>query len=519
MSVRRLYNDRHYFPDASGNNALSGGKLYIYLSGTSTKATTWNSSLGNFANSNPMTLDAAGRLQSELWVTTNATYKLLLTSDTTNDPPLSSIWTEDVISGIGDFPTSAITGEWIASASTPTYISANSFSVTGDQTAILDEGVRLKIVDAGGTKYASITNSTFGAVTTVTVLVDGGGSLSNPVSSFSYGILAAANTSIPAILQTGVINTQQATDLASAATLNLDVFPSASGNLLRITGTTNISAVTLTNGRWRYGLFTVDGGQITAGGTLVPPGAANFPWKAGDVVLFFAIQGIVYAQPINRGQSRLPTVQKFTTGSGTYTTPAGTTRIKVSMVGGGGGGGGSCAFANNNGGTGGTGGNTTWAATLLVANGATGGGGTISSAAGSGGSTSSTAGPIIIVSLSGSGGQAGSNSNTANVAYAGGIGGPSPYGGVGRGGPSGGVAGGAAQANSGSGGGGSGIGAQGVSGGGGGSGGYIEALITTPAASYAYAVGAAGAAGIAGTGGFVGGAGGDGYIVVEEFYD
>ena len=57
-----------------------------------------------------------------------------------------------------------------------------------------------------------------------------------------------------------------------------------------------------------------------------------------------------------------PTIQTFTSGSGTYTTPAGVSWIRVIMVGGGGGGGGSGGSAS--GGNGGTGGNTTFGTTL-----------------------------------------------------------------------------------------------------------------------------------------------------------
>jgi len=66
-----------------------------------------------------------------------------------------------------------------------------------------------------------------------------------------------------------------------------------------------------------------------------------------------------------------PSVQKFTSGSGTYTTPAGVKRIRVRMVGGGGGG----AGGGSTYGAGGNGGDTTFGSSLLVAGG---GGGSIS---------------------------------------------------------------------------------------------------------------------------------------------
>ena len=55
------------------------------------------------------------------------------------------------------------------------------------------------------------------------------------------------------------------------------------------------------------------------------------------------------------------------------------------------------------------------------------------------------------------------------------------------------------------------------SGSGGGAGGYIDALITSMSATYAYTVGAAGSGGTGGSG-YLGGSGGSGYIEVIEYY-
>lgn len=211
----------------------------------------------------------------------------------------------------------------------------------------------------------------------------------------------------------------------------------------------------------------------------------------------------------------VPTVQKFTTGSGTYTTPTSPRTplyIRVRMVGGGGGGSGS---GTASGGNGGSGGNTTFGTTLLVANG--GGGGQYNSSQGSGGSASLGSGPIGTAITGGKGGP-GTSTGTTAVNLTGGSGASSPFGGEGAGGmyTSSGTA---AVANTGSGGGGGGTGASaGATGPGGGAGGYVDAIITSPASSYSYAIGASGAAGSAGTSGSVGGAGGSGYIEVTEYY-
>lgn len=202
-----------------------------------------------------------------------------------------------------------------------------------------------------------------------------------------------------------------------------------------------------------------------------------------------------------------PTVQVFTSGSGTYTKPTGVLYLHVRMVGGGGGGGGSGDSVAT---TGGTGGNSTFGTTLLVANGA---------AAAAGGTASLGTGPIGLSTTGGSG--TGTTAYASSIGHAtGSPGAASPFGGAGGGGGAT-VAGSAGVANTGSGGGGGGAnssGGNGVGGAGGGAGGFVDAVITSPSASYSYSVGAGGTAGTAGTNGVAGGAGGSGIIIVEEHY-
>lgn len=209
-----------------------------------------------------------------------------------------------------------------------------------------------------------------------------------------------------------------------------------------------------------------------------------------------------------------PTVQRFTSGSGTYTTPANVRWIKVKMVGGGGGGGGSGTASN---GTGGTGGSTTFGSSLLTATGGTGG---AALTGGSGGSATVNSPAIAVASLSGTRGGSGMQTSVTTVYAIGGAGSGSPFA---SGGPAGAPieAGYTPAANSGAGGGGGSGPSSGStvnSGGGGAAGAYIEAIITAPSATYAYAVGAAGTAGTAGTSGYAGGAGAAGVIIVEEYY-
>ena len=76
---------------------LTGGKLYTYAAGTTTPLTSYTTSAGNVARTNPIILDAAGRVAEggEIWIT-SAAYKFVLRDSTD-----VLIATYDNISGIG----------------------------------------------------------------------------------------------------------------------------------------------------------------------------------------------------------------------------------------------------------------------------------------------------------------------------------------------------------------------------------------------------------------------------------
>ena len=57
---------------------LSGGLLYTYSAGTTTPSATYTTNSGSTANSNPIVLDASGRVPNEIWLTGGATYKFIL---------------------------------------------------------------------------------------------------------------------------------------------------------------------------------------------------------------------------------------------------------------------------------------------------------------------------------------------------------------------------------------------------------------------------------------------------------
>lgn len=101
-----------------------------------------------------------------------------------------------------------------------------------------------------------------------------------------------------ALIKDGRIDTTQGSDIASAATINLET---ATGNVVDVTGTTGITAVTLSQGHWRLVRFT-GALTITNGASLVLPNAADYTTSAGDYVLFVGYASSVvraYILPTN----------------------------------------------------------------------------------------------------------------------------------------------------------------------------------------------------------------------------
>ena len=96
-----------FFTDSG--TVLSGGLLYTYAAGTTLPTTTYQDSAGTIAHTNPIVMDSAGRIPSEVWLTTGAAYKFVLKTSTS-----VTLWTMDNLNGINDpssVPWSIITGE------------------------------------------------------------------------------------------------------------------------------------------------------------------------------------------------------------------------------------------------------------------------------------------------------------------------------------------------------------------------------------------------------------------------
>lgn len=290
-----------------------------------------------------------------------------------------------------------------------------------------------------------------------------------------------------------------------------------SGTILLESDVPSLQTTKITSGIFGIAFGGTGVSTTTTGNLLVGSGTAlvNFPKGASGTILSSNNNTLAWTSAAALS-SIPPTVQKFTTASGTYTTPVGVRYIRVTMVGGGGGGGGSGTGAG--GGNSGT--NTTFGTTLLSANAGTGGNGGVNGKPGGGGGTASLGTGPIGLALSGAAGNGTPNLSLSGVGGAGGSGGNSALGGGGNSTPhtTAGSAGIANTGGGGSGGAGGGTVATSSGAGGGGAGGYVSAFITAPSATYPYVVGSGGNGASAGTDGLAGGNGGSGVIVVEEYY-
>jgi hypothetical protein len=113
------------FLDNSGN-PLTGGLLYTYASGTTTPETTYTTINGTTPNGNPITLNAAGRLESEVWLTGDVAYKFVL-----RDSTGGLIGTYDDIYGINDVSATGV--PWADVTGTPTTLAG--YGITNAITA------------------------------------------------------------------------------------------------------------------------------------------------------------------------------------------------------------------------------------------------------------------------------------------------------------------------------------------------------------------------------------------------
>jgi len=134
------------FLDNSGA-PLTGGLLYTYAAGTTTPQATYTSTSGATANANPIIMDAAGRLESEVWLTGGVAYKFVL-----RDSAGGLIGTYDDLYGTNDVSATGV--PWADVTATPTTLAGYGIA----------DGITAATAAA---TYAPIASPTFTGTTTI----------------------------------------------------------------------------------------------------------------------------------------------------------------------------------------------------------------------------------------------------------------------------------------------------------------------------------------------------------------
>jgi hypothetical protein len=289
-----LYNDAQFINAIPAN----GAKLFTYVAGSSTKLATYTDEDGLIAQSNPIILNSRGEPAQPIWLLEGLKYKFVFAPSTDSDPPVSPIRTVDDISGIND--TSITIDQWVDSGISPTYVSATSFTVAGDQTSLFTNKRRIKSLVTAGVAYSTVLSSTFGALTTV-VVVNDSLPLDTGLSTIQVGLLTPNNQSIPSLIES-----YRATVAATATTTPLWA---STAQIQTWTGTPTITNLPLAPqaGAWRE-IYPAVGTIFTNNANLIVQGNANYTTAANDRVYITAITTSTFYIWIDRanGQTLVP---------------------------------------------------------------------------------------------------------------------------------------------------------------------------------------------------------------------
>lgn len=266
------------FFDDNGS-PLVGGKLYSYAAATTTLLTTYTTSAGTVANTNPIILNAGGRTPNEIWQATGILLKFVLYNSVNE-----LIGTYDGIPSINDpfginSQLSSVAGtNSITATATPTltayatgaiysFIAANTnsgaatlsidgltaTSITKNGSVALSAGDiqsgKMMLVEYDGTTFQLVNNIVYGGSITNGNIV----SLTSPLGVANGGTGAATLTSNNVVLGNGVAAVQF-------------VAPGTSGNVLASNGTTWASATPTIIAPTAIGQvpFSTDGTTYTA---------------------------------------------------------------------------------------------------------------------------------------------------------------------------------------------------------------------------------------------------------------
>jgi len=268
-----ILNGQQFF-DNSGL-PLAGGLIGAYIAGSSSVTQdTYTSSAGTVLNSNPIVLDSSGRITTSIWLQFGKAYNLVLKNSLGT---VIQSWDNITGSSASSSGGSTVADlQWVAGAA-PTFVSVNSFFVTGNSTSTYNAGRRVKAVSSSATTFGTVLSATFsGGVTTVALSMDAGTLLDSGLASVFYGINSGTNTSVPA----GFGNTS--ISLASAGTITIGTSPSQN---IDITGGGTITSFgNAAEGIIRFVTFDTLSTLTYNATSMVTPNAVDLIVGAGDTI-------------------------------------------------------------------------------------------------------------------------------------------------------------------------------------------------------------------------------------------
>jgi hypothetical protein len=390
-----------------------------------------------------------------------------------------------------------------------------SNSVTGTGSMVLSNSPSLTTPTLGAALFTSLAGPIIGPQSNSTTAVKiTKADLSTSVMTFDTTNARVGINKTPGAFDLDVNGAVNVGGAFTAASITGPLATSGAFGVVKVDGTT----ITATGG-----VITAVGAaatSISVGTTTISSGTTNRilydnAGVLGELIIGNGLENSSGTLGISAARRTNPTIQRFTSGSGTYTAPANVTWIRIKMWGSGGGG-----SNQTNAGT--NGGNTCWntsgaACTSPVYQAGGGGGSGINPGDAGAGGTVSGSGSCNVLSVSGGRGSNLGTNVTGRV--------PAGMGGGSYGFPpstfsspdSTTVA---SQFTANGGGGGTYVGGgTGSPGGGGGGGAYCETIIGSPAATYTYAINSPGTGGATSGGSAPGADGIIGLIVVEEYYN
>jgi hypothetical protein len=144
---------------------LAGGQIYTYSAGTTTPLATYTSISGNIANTNPIVLDAYGRVSNEVWLSVGSSYKFVLL-DSSN----VQIGTYDNISGTPAGQNIVTTFNAGTTGFTPTAATngditlAGTLNASNGGTGLTSSGLTGYVLTSDGTTWAAQQPPTYGTL-------------------------------------------------------------------------------------------------------------------------------------------------------------------------------------------------------------------------------------------------------------------------------------------------------------------------------------------------------------------